>query len=316
MAEYVIKRILIAVPTLIGVTIVVFLMIHLIPGNIVQVMLGTRTNVTPAQVRQLYALYGLNLPLWKQYLDWFGMIVSGNLGFSLRTGLPIAGLIGESVGVTAELAVFALLTAVAVAVPLGMLSALRRGTVWDFLGRGFSLLGLALPNFLLGTLLVLFAARYATGLSSFVWVPLWQHPLVNLKAMVLPILALALSLMAIITRMTRASMLETIDADFVRTARAKGLRETLVVLRHIFRNSLIPIVTIVGLQMGYLLGGAIVVENVFSLPGMGRLIVDAINQRDYPVVQASVLFVAAAFVMINLVVDIVYALLNPRIRLQ
>lgn len=314
--QYIIKRIFISIPTLLGVTVVVFLMIHLIPGNIVQVMLGTRTNVTPQQVHDLYRLYGLNQPLWKQYTDWMSMILSGDLGFSLRTGMPISSLIGQSFAVTAELALAALVVAIVIAVPLGILAAIRQGSVWDYTARIVSLFGFALPNFLLGTLLVLYAAKYAVGLSSFIWEPLWTDPLLNLKTMVLPTLALAMSLIAIITRMTRAAMIETMSLDHVRTARAKGLRETIVILRHMLRNSLIPIVTIVGLQLGYLLGGAIVVENVFSLPGMGRLIVDAINQRDYPVVQASVLFVAGAFVIINLVVDIAYAFINPRIRYE
>ncbi|MCL6446003.1 MAG: ABC transporter permease [Alicyclobacillus sp.] len=316
MISYIIKRLGAAIPTLVGITVFVFLMIHLIPGNIVEVMLGTRTNISSGQIQELYRLYGINRPLWQQYLSWVWMLLHGNLGFSLRTGIPISELLVQSFQVTAELAVLSLLVAVLIAVPLGMAAAIYQGTWIDYLARVISLVGFAVPNFWLGTMLVLLAAKFATGFSSFSYHPLWQNPGLNLKGMALPVLALALSLMAIITRMTRSSVAETLTADHVRTARAKGLREHWVLIRHVLRNSLIPIVTIIGLQLGYLLGGAIIVENVFSLPGMGQVIVNAINQRDYPVVQVTVLFAATLFVMVNLVVDIVYAFIHPRIRYQ
>ena len=313
-ASYLFKRVLTSILTLLGITIVVFLMIHLIPGNVVQVMLGTRTDVTHAQIEQLYRLYGINRPLWLQYVSWLRMLLQGNLGFSLRTGLPIGELIGQSFGVTAELAIGALLLAVLVAVPLGMFAALRCNTVWDYLARMLSLLGLSIPNFWLSTMLIMLTSLFAPALSSFTYVSFWSNPLQNVQNMAMPILALAVSLMAIITRMTRSSVMEILSLDHVRTATAKGLKRSRVVTRHVLRNSLMPIVTIIGMQMGYLLGGAIVVENVFSLPGMGRLIVSAINQRDYPLVQASVLFVGIIFVLVNLVVDISYALINPQIK--
>ncbi len=316
MGQYAIRRVLIAIPTMLGVTIVAFLMIHLIPGNIVQVMLGTRTNVTPQQIQQLYRLYGIDQPLYLQYWHWLSQLLRGNLGFSLRTGLPIATLISQSFGVTAELALGALVVAVVVAVPLGMVAALYQNSPWDYLARGVALLGLIIPNFWLGTMLVMVTSIYFPVLSVFNYVPFLTNPMVNVKDMIVPIITLALSLMAIITRMTRSAVLETIQLDHVRTARAKGLKQFAVNMRHVLRNSLIPITTIVGLQFGYLLGGAIVVENVFSLPGMGRLIVDAINQRDYPVVQSSILFVSAIFVLVNLVVDISYGFINPQIRYQ
>ncbi|AUW93061.1 hypothetical protein BXT84_03090 [Sulfobacillus thermotolerans] len=316
MRQYIVRRMLMTVPTLLGVTIVAFLMIHLIPGNIVQVMLGTRTDVTPHQVQQLYQLYGLNQPLYVQYWRWLMQLLQGNLGFSLRTGLPISSLISQSFGVTAELAVGALILAVAVAVPLGTIAALYKKTIWDYLARGFAMFGLVIPNFWLGAMLVMLTSIYLPVLSVFNYVPFLTNPLLNIRDMIVPIFALALSLTAIITRMTRAAVLETMQFDHVRTARAKGLRQFTVNMKHVLRNSLIPITTIVGLQFGYLLGGAIIIENVFSLPGMGRLIVDAINQRDYPVVQSSVLFVSAIFVLINLVVDISYGFINPQIRYQ
>ena len=316
MWQYGTQRLLIAVPTLLGVTIVAFLMIHLIPGNIVQVMLGTRTNVTPQQIHQLYRLYGINQPLYVQYWHWLQQLLTGNLGFSLRTGLPISLLLSQSFGVTVELAVGALVLAVCVAIPLGMIAALYQNSVWDYLARGLAMVGLIIPNFWLGTMLVLVTSLYMPNFSDFNYVSIWVHPLLNLRDMTVPIITLAVSLMAIVTRMTRSAVLETLQQDHVRTAQAKGLKGFTVNIRHVLRNSLLPITTIVGLQFGYLLGGAIVVENVFALPGMGRLIVDAINQRDYPVVQSSVLFVAALFVLVNVVVDISYGFINPQIRYQ
>lgn len=316
MALYALRRLVIAIPTLIGVTIVVFLMVHLIPGNVVQIMLGTRTDITPAQLHQLYRLYGVNRPLWEQYWLWFSGLVRGNLGFSLRTGLPIAALIGPAFVVTAELAAGALVMAVIVAVPLGIVAALHQRRILDWIARGFALIGLAIPNFWLGTLLVLATSIYLPAFSNFNYVSLFAHPLGNLKDMLFPMVALALSLMAIITRMTRGAVLETLKLDHVRTAHAKGLTPMAVNIRHVLRNSLIPITTIVGLQLGYLLGGAIIVENVFSLPGMGQLVVNAVNQRDYPVVQSAALFIAVVFIIVNLVVDISYGFINPTIRYQ
>ncbi|MDA8207311.1 MAG: ABC transporter permease [Thermaerobacter sp.] len=316
MARYVVRRLLIAIPTLIGVTVVVFLMVHLIPGNIVQIMLGTRTNVSAGQLKELYRLYGINSPLYLQYWLWFSALLHGNLGFSLRSGLPISSLISQSFVVTAELALGALMLAIVVAIPLGMVAALHQRGVLDWIARGFALIGLAIPNFWLGTLLVLGTSIYLPSFSAFNYVSLFSQPVSNLRDMLFPIVALALSLMAIITRMTRAAVLESLKLDHVRTAYAKGLTPLAVNVRHVLRNGLIPITTIIGLQLGYLLGGAIVVENVFSLPGMGQLVVNAINQRDYPVVQSSVLIIAVVFILVNLVVDISYGLINPTIRYQ
>lgn len=316
MWKYSVRRLLMAIPTLFGVTVAAFLLIHLIPGNIVQVMLGTRTDVTPQQIHDLYRIYGINQPIYLQYWHWLIQLVRGNLGFSLRTGLPISRLIAQSFGVTAELALGAMGFSLVVAIPLGVLSAIYHQSIWDYAARTLALIGLAIPNFWLGTMLVLVTSLYLPSFSNFNYVPIWTHPLLNLQDMAIPIITLAFSLMAIVTRMTRSSVLETMQLDHVRTARAKGLREPTIYLRHVLRNSLLPITTIVGLQFGYLLGGAIVVENVFALPGMGRLIVSAINQRDYPVVQSTVLFVATLFVLVNVVVDLSYAFLNPQIRYQ
>ena len=316
MHRYIIRRLLIAIPTLWAVTVLVFLMIHLIPGNIVQVMLGTGANLTHQQLRQLYALYGINRSLWQQYLTWITSLLQGNFGVSLRSGLPIGSLLVQALGVTIELSLGALVIAGGIGVPLGMIAALYKSRFIDYALRILSLIGLAIPNFLLGMLLVLVTSVYCPTLSTFSYVPLTQQPVANLESMIVPMIALAVSLMAIIVRMTRAAVLNQMQEDFIRTARAKGITELMVWIKHVLRTSAIPIVTLLGLQAGYLLGGALVIENVFTLPGVGRLIVDAINQRDYPVVQMAILVVAIMVVLVNLCVDMSYAFLDPRIRYE
>lgn len=314
--KYIVKRLLVAAPTLWAVTILVFLMIHLIPGNIVQVMLGTGASLTHYQLQQLYALYGINRPIWQQYLTWIGSLLQGNFGVSLRNGIAISSLLRQALGVTIELSFGALVIAAALGIPLGMVAALYKSRLADYVLRILALIGLAVPNFLLGTILVLVTSIYFPVLSTFSYVPLVQHPIANLESMIVPMIALAVSLMAIIVRMTRTAVLKQMQENFVRTARAKGITELRVWMKHILRTSSVPIVTIVGLQIGYLLGGALVIENVFTLPGVGRLIVDAINQRDYPVVQVSILVIATMVVLVNLLVDVSYAILDPRIRYE
>jgi peptide/nickel transport system permease protein len=314
MRTYIISRLLLAIPTLFGVSVVAFLTIHLIPGNIVEVMLGTRTDVTPQQIAELNTLYGLSTPLWQQYLIWAGHIVHADLGFSLRTGLPVATLLGSALGVTAELTVLAVVIALLIAVPAGVWSAVRRNSVGDVAGRLLSLLALSLPAFWLGTLLILAVSIYLPWLSSFTFVPFLQNPARNVQTMILPGCTLGLGLAAIIMRMTRAAMLEVLRKDYLRTARAKGLGRARVLAKHALRNALLPVITIVGLQIGYLVGGAVIVENVFTLPGVGRLVVQAIEQRDYPLVQSVVFAVAALVILVNLLVDLSYAWVDPRIR--
>ncbi len=314
MRTYVIGRLLLAIPTLFGVSVVAFLTIHLIPGNIVEVMLGTRTDVTPQQIAELNRLYGINTPLWQQYLVWAGHIVHADLGFSLRTGLPVVTLLGSALGVTAELTVLAVLIALAIAVPAGIWLAVHRNSFGDVVGRMVSLLALSLPAFWIGTLLILAVSIYLPKLSSFSFVPFWQSPGRNLETMILPACTLGLGLAAIILRMTRSAMLEVLHRDYLRTARAKGLGGARVLGKHALRNALLPVITTVGLQIGYLLGGAVIIENVFTLPGVGRLVVQAIDQRDYPLVQSVVFVVAALVIVVNLLVDLCYAWVDPRIR--
>ncbi len=314
MRTYILGRLLLAIPTLFGISVIAFLTIHLIPGNIVEVMLGTRTDVTPQQIAQLDKLYGINTPLWQQYVLWASNIFRGDLGFSLRTGLPVTTLLGAALGVTAELSILAVLIAVVIAVPSGIVLAIHRDSARDVLGRLVSLLGLSLPAFWLGTLLILGVSLYLPWLSSFAFVPLMQNPGRNLQTMILPACTLAVGLAAIIVRMTRGAMLEVLRKDYLRTARAKGLAGGRVLGKHALRNALLPVVTVVGLQIGYLIGGAVIIENVFTLPGIGRLVVQAIEQRDYPLVQSVIFVVAALVVVINLLVDLCYAWIDPRIR--
>ncbi|MDB4895720.1 MAG: binding-protein-dependent transport system inner rane protein [Firmicutes bacterium] len=316
MFTFAVKRLLWAIPTLLGVTVATFLMIHLIPGNVVQVMLGTSSALSPRQMAELSALYGLDRPLWTQYLTWLSALLRGDLGFSLRSGVPAGQLISQAFAITMELTVIAMLLSLLLALTTGIVAAVRRGGWLDLGARAVAIIGLSIPHFWLGTMLILGASLYMPSLSTFSFVPFTKAPLENLRAMILPAFALGLSLTAIVMRQTRAAMLEVLAQPYIQTARSKGLHERAVIFRHALRNALIPIVTIVGLQFGYLLGGAVVIENVFALPGVGRVVVNAINQRDYPLVQGSVFLIASLFVVINLLVDIAYGLINPRVRYQ
>jgi peptide/nickel transport system permease protein len=287
-----------------------------LPGDVVQVMLGTEAQLAPEQRETLYRLLGLDAPVHVQYLRWLGAALTGDLGVSLRTAEPVARLIGQRLPVTLELACLATALAWLVAVPLGTLAALRRNRGWDGLAHLVGLVGLSVPNFWLATMLLLVTSLYLRWQPLGEWASPFVRPLVNLEQMLLPVLSLAAALVAVVMRMTRSSMLEVLGQDYIRTARAKGVDETRVVTRHAFTNAAIPVVTVMGLQVGYLLGGAVVVESIFGLPGLGWVILQGIYQRDYPVVQGAVLFVAVVFVLVNLAVDLGYGWLDPRIRYE
>jgi peptide/nickel transport system permease protein len=287
-----------------------------LPGDVVQVMLGTEAQLGPEQRETLYRLLGLDAPVHVQYLRWLGAALTGDLGVSLRTAEPVARLIGQRLPVTLELACLATALAWLVAVPLGTLAALRRNRGWDGLAHLVGLVGLSVPNFWLATMLLLVTSLYLRWQPLGEWASPFVRPLVNLEQMLLPVLSLAAALVAVVMRMTRSSMLEVLGQDYIRTARAKGVDETRVVTRHAFTNAAIPVVTVMGLQVGYLLGGAVVVESIFGLPGLGWVILQGIYQRDYPVVQGAVLFVAVVFVLVNLAVDLGYGWLDPRIRYE
>ncbi len=314
MTRFLASRLLSLLPVLGGVSIVVFLLIHLLPGNAIQMFLGTQVDMTPAQMAELQRLFGLNKPLPLQYVDWITRLLWGDFGVSLRTGRPVLPEILARLPVSAEITVLALLIALVIALPVGILSALRRDTPADAMVRVGGLVGLSIPNFWLATMLLLALSNVLPIASIGLYVGFVRDPVGNLTVMILPAFSLGVALSAVIMRFVRSSLLEVLGQEYVRTARAKGLRERAVITRHALRNALIPVITVVGFQVGYLLGGTVVIEEVFALPGMGRLALNAIGQRDYPVVQGIVLLIACLFVLANLAVDVLYAFVDPRVR--
>jgi peptide/nickel transport system permease protein len=314
MRRYALIRTLSLLPTLVGVSIAVFLLIRLIPGTVVDQMVGMEGSYSEESKRALQAFFGLDQPMYLQYSRWLGAMLRGDLGTSWRTGLPVLGLIGSRLEVTAELTLLAMLVSLVVGVPLGILSARRENTALDHVVRVASLFGLSLPVFWQATMLILAFSLWLNWAPPVDFVSPLSNPLRNAQMMALPSLALGTAVAAVFMRLTRSSLLEVMRQDYVRTARAKGLSERDVVWIHALKNSLIPMITVAGVQVGYLLGGAVVTEEVFTLPGVGRLLLWAVFQRDYPVVQGTILFVSALFMLGNLVVDLVYAYVDPRIR--
>lgn len=313
MQRYLAARLLAFIPVLLGILAVVFLLIRLIPGDAVQLFLGTQVEMTPAQMEELKRFFGIDKPIHAQFIDYLGRILRGDFGVSLRTSRPVLPDIMERLPLSFQLATLALVIATAIAVPLGIASAVKRDSVFDVAARIGGLLGLSMPNFWLGAMLILLFSRYL-HISLGQYVPVTRHPLGTLQSLYLPALALGAAIAAILMRYTRSSLLEVLGHEYIRTARGKGLRNAAVMLRHALPNALIPVITVLGFQMGYLLGGTVVIEEIFALPGMGRLVLQAIFQRDYPVVQGVVLVIALLFVITNLVVDLLYAWIDPRIR--
>jgi peptide/nickel transport system permease protein len=300
--------------TLVGLTVLIFLMLRLIPGTVVEQMIGADAIVSPAMVAELKRFFGLDQPWWLQYARWIGELAQGNLGTSWRTGKPVVALILERLPVTLELTLLAVAFALVLGIPAGIVSATRRDQVVDNVTRVGTLLGLSVPVFWQGTMLILFFSVYLRWMPPVVWVDFFTDPRRNLTIMMLPALCLGTASAANIARTTRACMLDVLRSEFIRTAAAKGLANRVVVLKHALKNALIPIVTVAGLQIGILLGGTVVVEEVFTLPGIGRLVLWSIYQRDYPLTQSTILFVATMFMAINLAVDVLYGYLDPRIR--
>ena len=300
--------------TLLGLTVLVFLMLRLIPGTVVEQMIGADAVVSAAMVEQLRAFFGLDQPWYVQYGRWLGALAQGDLGTSWRTGKPVVALIAERLPVTLELTVMAVGFALVLGLLAGIVSAVRRDRVVDNVTRVGALLGLSVPVFWQGTMLILFLSIYLRWMPPVVWVDFVRDPVKNLTIMLLPAVCLGTASAANIARTTRACMLDVLGSEYIRTAAAKGLMPRLVVLKHALKNALIPIVTVVGLQIGILLGGSVVVEEVFTLPGVGRLVLWSIYQRDYPLTQSTILFVAVMFMAVNLLVDVLYAYLDPRIR--
>ncbi|MGH2490846.1 MAG: ABC transporter permease [Candidatus Limnocylindria bacterium] len=314
--RYLAVRLLGAIPTLVGVSVLTFLFIRLIPGDAIAARLGTSTALTPDQLASLRAYFGLDQPLPVQYWNWISSLLRGDAGYSIRTGRPVFVEIAERLPATLELAAAAALIAIAIGIPLGLLSAMRPRSGLDVAARIGGLVGLSLPSFWLGTLIIVLFSLYLRWLpNTGGYVDFVRDPLGNLALMLFPAITLGVALAAATMRMTRSAMLDVFAADYVRTATAKGLPRSLVVRRHVLKNGLIVVVTLLGIQVGQLLGGAVVVEEIFSIPGIGRMLLTAIVQRDYALVQGGVLVIAILFVIVNIVVDLLYGYLDPRIRL-
>ena len=313
MVEFLVRRVAISIVTLIVISVIVFIGVRMIPGDPARVMAGTDADA--AGLEEIRAKYGLKDPIPVQYVRWAALALQGDLGRSIRTHDPVVSTVAKKLPITIELAALAVLIALAIAIPAGVLAAVRRNTAWDVLASGASLCGVSVPNFWLGIMLILFFAVRLGWLPASGFVPLWESPIANLTRMVMPAFVLGAALAAVLMRQTRNSMIGVLGADYIRTAYSKGLTGRAVIIRHAVRNSLIPVVTILGLQAGALMSGAVVTEQIFVVPGFGRLIVEAVFTRDYPVVQGVVLITASSYVLINLLVDLSYSLLDPRIRI-
>jgi peptide/nickel transport system permease protein len=300
------------IPVLLGISVIVFALVHLVPGDVVTVLLGP--TATPEARDALRKIFGLDRPLVVQYFVWLGDVLRGDFGDSLCTGQPVLSSILDRFSVTLELTGLAMVIALLIGIPAGIIGAVKQYSKLDYAVTAFALAGLSIPSFLLATLMILVFAIDWRWLPPSGYVPFRDDPVQNLKLMIMPSLALGLGAASYITRITRSSVLETMRQDHIRTAYAKGLRHQTVVMRHALNNALIPIVTVIGIQLGYLLGGAVIIEAIFGVPGIGRLALDSINMRDYPVVQGTVLFITTVFVFINLAVDVLYAFLDPRIH--
>ena len=316
MSIYVMRRLLLAIPVLLLSSLVVFGLMRVMPGDALTALMAESGNVSPRELQKLRKDLRLDLPYHEQYLHWVWQMVTFNPGRSVFTGDAISTSLKKSIPVTIELAAMAIVLGVALAIPLGVLSATRQDKLSDYIGRLVAISGLSFPDFWLGTLIITFAAIWFSWMPPLGYISLWESPWRNLQQFLLPAAVLGLRLSAATMRMTRSTLLEVLREDYVRTAWAKGLGERLIIYKHALKNALIPVVTIVGGQLGTLLAGTVIVETIFALPGMGRLTVEAILFRDYPVVQTNVMLVAATLVTLNLLVDLTYAWLDPRIRYQ
>lgn len=315
MFRYLIQRTLIAIPTLIGVSVLVFVAIRLVPGDAITAMLGTESGLlTASQRASLEEYFGLDRSPVEQYVSWLSNVMRGDLGYSVRLGEPVLDLILHRLPVTFELAMLSVAVALILGIPIGIGSASRQNSAIDLGGRLFALIGLAAPNFLVATLAIFVLSRYFNILpNAGNYARFLDDPVLNLKQMMLPALTLGLAFSASVMRTTRSAMLEVLGQDYVRTARSKGLRERAVIGRHALRNALIPVVTLTGIEISYLLGGTVIIEQIFALPGLGRLTLNAISQRDYALIQGVTLFIACMVVVVNVLVDLGYAAIDPRI---
>lgn len=309
--QYLVKRLLYAIPVLLGVSIIVFSLIHLIPGDPATAVLGE--IATPEAVQALREAWHLNDPLYKQYALWLWGVLHGDLGNSLHTNQSVTEILLSRLPVTLTLTLISMIVSLAIAIPTGIISAVKQNSLWDHITRVLALAGISIPNFWLGIVFIILFAVY------FRWLPpggfhfqagLWA----GLKGMILPAGALGAAYAAITMRMIRSSMLEVLRQEYIKTARAKGLAESQVICKHSIKNAIIPTITVIGMQVGYLLSGAVLTETIFFMPGIGRELVTALNKRDYPIIQGLILFFAVSFVVTSIIVDLSYAFLNPKIE--
>ncbi|MEP7199548.1 MAG: ABC transporter permease, partial [Chloroflexota bacterium] len=314
MTTYILRRLVLLAPTLLGISVLVFALMRFLPGDVVQMMIGTEITLSPEQKATLYKLVGLDAPIHIQFLRWLADLARGDLGVSLRTAQPVTAILIQRLPITAELAFLSVVCSWLIAIPLGVYSAVRRNSKADLGAHVVGLIGLALPNFWLATMLLLITSVILRWQPAPTWVSPFEDLSTNLQQMLMPVLSLSAALVAVVMRMMRSSMLEVLGQDYIRTARAKGLREQFVLARHALKNAAIPVITVMAVQIGFLLGGSVVIEQVFGMPGVGWMILNGIYQRDYPVVQGGVLFLACVFVFVNLVADVLYAYVDPRIR--
>lgn len=310
------NRLLGVLTTLFGISVFIFIVLRVIPGDTITSSLGIETGVlTPDQIADLKRYYGIDKPLILQYFSWISSFLQGDLGFAYSTGVSVLKLTASALPVTIELALFGTISGVIMGIAIGMFSAKKPGSFRDFAGQLFGLLALAIPGFVLSTAIVtIMANKFGYFPNGYEYMTPWEDLGMNLQQMLFPSIVLGIAVAAPVMRTTRSALLETVDKDFIRTAYGKGLKARTVQYRHVLRNSLIPIVTMTGIQFGYLLGGAVIVEKIFAMPGMGRQILDAINKREYATVQSSVMIFAILFVTINLITDLIYRRIDPRIK--
>jgi peptide/nickel transport system permease protein len=314
MQTYILRRVLALIPTLLFASLIVFVTVRLIPGSVIDLMLSQNDIAVGKDRTQLEVALGLDRPMHVQYVRWMGGALVGDLGRSLWQNTPVASQLLERLPVTFELGLLALAVALCVALPIGIYSAIRQDTAGDYLTRSFSILMLAIPSFWLGTLVMVFPSMWWGWSPELKYVPFRQDPLRNLGQMIVPAVILGTSLSAVTMRLTRTMMLEVLRQDYIRTAWAKGLSEGPVVARHALRNALIPVVTLIGLQAPLLMGGAVIMEQIFVIPGMGLLLLEAVSQRDYPIITGVFLVLGVCVMLVNLLVDLSYGTLDPRVR--
>ncbi|MEK7854140.1 MAG: ABC transporter permease [candidate division NC10 bacterium] len=315
MRRYIATRLLLMVPTLLGVAILIFILMRVVPGDIVELKYaGVGAYVSQESLDKERALLGLDKPLWQQFLGWMWGVVRLDFGTSMWTGRPITQEIAIRLQLSVQLALMATAVAVLLAIPLGTLAALKQDTWVDYAVRVFSIAGLAMPSFWLGILIILGLLIFFRWLPPMFYTPIWVNPVENLSQLIWPALAVGYRYSAVATRMTRSAVLEVLREDYVRTARAKGLWEKLVITRHAMKNAMLPVLTVIGLEFAFLIGGLVVTEQVFNLNGIGMLFVEAIARRDYTMTQSLILLTAFVFIFVNFFVDILYAWLDPRIR--